>query len=125
MFVKKRNDKIVPYDDRYINRAISLAAMAANEYDDKKVAAVTASVTEDLVKRGEETVFIEVIQDTVEDELFKHEMYYTMRAYIRYRITKQQERERTGGEWKDGLGEDALGDGQLVHGAARRSRMRS
>ena len=103
MFVKKRNDKIVPYDDQYINRAISLAAMAANEYDDKKVAAVTASVTEDLVKRGEETVFIEVIQDTVEDELFKHEMYYTMRAYIRYRITKQQERERTGGEWKDGL----------------------
>lgn len=106
MQVRKRNGKVVPFDDGYINRAITLAAIAAGEFGkvgESKVAAVTASVTEDIQSRNEDPVFIETIQDTVEDELFKHGMNYTMRAYIRYRIAKEKERERGGSEWKEGL----------------------
>ena len=106
MQVRKRNGKAVPFDDGYINRAITLAAIAAGEFGkvgESKVAAVTASVTKDIQSRNEDPVFIETIQDTVEDELFKHGMNYTMRAYIRYRIAKEKERERGGGEWKEGL----------------------
>ena len=106
MQVRKRNGKVVPFDDGYINRAITLAAIAAGEFGkvgESKVAAVTASVTKDIQSRNEDPVFIETIQDTVEDELFKHGMNYTMRAYIRYRIAKEKERERGGSEWKEGL----------------------
>ena len=32
MQVRKRNGKVVPFDDGYINRAITLAAIAAGEF---------------------------------------------------------------------------------------------
>ena len=103
MFVRKRNGKIVPYDDQYINRAISLAAVAVNEYDEHKIEAVTASVTDSIKKRGEDTVYIEKIQDTVEEMMYQHGMIRAMRAYIRYRVMKEKERERGSNEWQEGL----------------------
>lgn len=103
MFVRKRNGKIVPYDDQYINRAISLAAVAVNEYDEHKIEAVTASVTDSIKKRGDDTVYIEKIQDTVEEMMYQHGMIRAMRAYIRYRVMKEKERERGSNEWQEGL----------------------
>lgn len=103
MNVQKRNGQIVPFVAQYISRAISLAMVAANEFQEKEVKSITADVVAAIKKLGEETVYIEKIQDAVEDALFNHSKIKTAKAYVRYRVLKQQERERTGGQWKEGL----------------------
>ena len=101
MNVKKRSGTVVPFDAGFIQRAITLAAAAAGEHDEDAIEHVTEAVTAKLAARGEDTVYIECIQDTVEETLLEQQLYHTARAYIRYRIEKQKERGR--GKEEEGL----------------------
>ena len=97
MNVCKRNGKIVPFNSAFIARAVSLAAIAANEQDEKNIKKVTQIATqrakESLTKKGGDTIEIEALQDIVEDALFEANMLRTMKAYVRYRVAKMKERE--------------------------------
>ena len=95
MNVKKRSGTVVPFDAGFIQRAITLAAAAAGEHDEDAIECVTEAVTAKLAARGEDTIYIECIQDTVEETLLEQQLYHTARAYIRYRIEKQKERSRS------------------------------
>ena len=95
MNVKKRSGTVVPFDAGFIQRAITLAAAAAGEHDEDAIERVTEAVTAKLAARGEDTIYIECIQDTVEETLLEQQLYHTARAYIRYRIEKQKERSRS------------------------------
>ncbi len=101
MNVRKRSGTVVPFDPGFIQRAITLAAAAAGEHDEDAIARVTESVAAKLKERGEDTIYIEHIQDTVEETLLEMQLYHTARAYIRYRIEKQKV--RTDGAEEDGL----------------------
>ena len=101
MNVRKRSGTVVPFDPGFIQRAITLAAAAAGEHDEDAIARVTESVAAKLKARGEDTIYIEHIQDTVEETLLEMQLYHTARAYIRYRIEKQKV--RTDGAEEDGL----------------------
>ena len=101
MNVRKRSGKVVPFEEGFIARAVTLAAAAAGEHDEQAVDAVTRLVTAKLQARGGEIQDIETIQDTVEETLFEEHHYQTAKAYIRYRLEK--EKERAGGEQRDGL----------------------
>ena len=95
MNVKKRSGTVVPFDAGFIQRAITLAAAAAGEHDEDAIERVTEAVTAKLAARGDDTIYIECIQDTVEETLLEQQLYHTARAYIRYRIEKQKERSRS------------------------------
>ena len=100
MNVRKRSGKVVPFDAEFIRRAITLAAAAAGEHDPQRVDDVTAAVEEKL-SAGQDIVDIERIQDAVEETLFEKQLYRTAKTYILYRV--QKEKERTSGEWKEGI----------------------
>ncbi len=101
MNVRKRSSKVVSFDAEFIRRAVTLAAAAAGEHDPDGVDRVTEAVQARLEATGQETVDIERIQDTVEEALFEQQFYRTAKAYILYRM--QKEKERAGGEWKEGI----------------------
>ena len=101
MNVRKRSGKVVPFDAEFIHRAITLAAAAAGEHDPQRVDDVTRAVRERLDATGQEIVDIERIQDAVEETLFEKQLYRTAKTYILYRV--QKEKERTSGEWKEGI----------------------
>lgn len=101
MQVRKRNQNIVPFDPEFITRAITLASAAAGELDEQAIQAVTESAVSKLAARGEELIDIETIQDTVEEALFEHGRFQTVRAYMLYRGEKQMARGRE--QWREGL----------------------
>lgn len=101
MNVRKRSGKIVPFDAEFIARAISLASAAAGEHDPEMVQKATDAAVCKLAATGEGILDIERIQDTVEEILFEQGCYQTAKSYILYRLEK--EKERTSGEWKEGL----------------------
>lgn len=101
MNVRKRSGKVVPFDAEFIRRAITLAAAAAGEHDPDGVDRVTEAVQASLEALGQEIVDIERIQDTVEETLFKQQLYRTAKTYILYRV--QKEKERASGQWKEGI----------------------
>lgn len=101
MDVRKRSGKIVPFDEKYIYRAVSLASAATGEGDPDAIQNVTDRVVDRLRVMDQKVLDIEQIQDKVEETLFEQKQYQTAKAYILYRIEK--ERERAGGEWKEGL----------------------
>ena len=101
MNVRKRSGKVVPFDAEFIRRAVTLAAAAAGAHEPQRVDDVTAAVEERLAAAGQDIVDIERIQDAVEETLFEKQLYRTAKTYILYRV--QKEKERTSGEWKEGI----------------------
>lgn len=101
MNVRKRSGRVVPFDEKYIHRAISLASAATGEVEADMVRRVTDLVVDRLRATGDDPLDIERIQDRVEETLFEQKYYQTAKAYILYRIEK--EKERAGGTWKEGL----------------------
>ena len=99
MKVKKRTGAIVPFDKKYILRAISLAAAAAGEQDESMETETTDMIEQKLKESGEDIIEIETIQDMVEECLFEQQRFRTAKAYILYRREKEHTRE----EWKSGL----------------------
>lgn len=101
MNVRKRSGKIVPFDEKFISRAIALASAAAGELSQEKVQKATDITVSKLTDMNQKVVDIEKIQDTVEDTLFEQRHYKTAKAYILYRIEK--EKERNSDDWKEGI----------------------
>lgn len=101
MNVRKRSGKVVPFDAEFIRRAVTLAAAAAGEHEPGRVDDVTDAVERKLAATGQEIMDIERIQDAVEETLFEKQFYRTAKTYILYRV--QKEKERTSGEWKEGI----------------------
>lgn len=101
MNVCKRDGKIVPFDREYIKRAVVLAASAAGEHDEALAGQVAARVEEALAAQENQVVYIETIQDQVEQELFTQQRFRTVKAYILYRIEKEKSRGLE--TWKEGL----------------------
>lgn len=101
MNVRKRSGRVVPFDEEFISRAVTLASAAAGEADYELVKTITGDVTEKLQGYGRDPIDIEKIQDQVETSLFEHHCYQTARAYIHYRMEKEKERAVAG--WKEGI----------------------
>ena len=94
-YVKKRTGRVVPYDRRFIERAIQLAANSAGEYEEAYIEATLRRVEEQLAKRTDATIAIEEIQDLVEHSLFEEGHFETAKAYILYRVDKERSRSQT------------------------------
>ncbi len=99
-YVTKRTGKTVPYDGRFIARAVRLAAVSAGDYDEQMIEDVMKHVEAHLAEREEETIQIEQVQDLVERALFEVGHFDTAKAYILYRVDKEKSRGLY--EWKDG-----------------------
>ncbi len=92
--IVKRDGRIVPYDKEKIAMAVLLAMKASGEGTVSDAARIADAVESALVSRcGVEPPQIEVIQDTVEQELMSHEFPDTAKAYIIYRATRTRARE--------------------------------
>lgn len=95
--VKKRDGRIVSFDQSRIVNAISRAMAAANEAEPKQNAEkVAEQVVNDLAKKfGQEHLpGIEEIQDAVETQLIVMDFPKTAKAYILYRKSRAEVREK-------------------------------
>jgi len=90
----KRDGRVVPYDKEKIAMAVLRAMKASGEGSVSEAGRIADSVESSLEGRcGAEPPQIEVIQDTVEQELMHHEFPGTAKAYIIYRATRTRARE--------------------------------
>jgi ribonucleoside-diphosphate reductase alpha chain len=96
MQVKKRDGRIVPFDENRIMNAIAKAMSVTSEGLRDDAQKVTEQVIGELNKRfpAEHTPTIEEIQDAVETELIVMDFAKTAKAYILYRSDRAQIRER-------------------------------
>ena len=90
----KRDGRLVPYDKEKIAMAVLQAMKASGEGSVAEAARIADAVESALERRsGAEPPQIEVIQDTVEQELMHHEFPASAKAYILYRATRTRARE--------------------------------
>ena len=90
----KRDGRVVPYDREKIALAVLRAMKASGEGTVADAARVAEAVESALESRcGAEPPQIEVIQDTVEQELMHHEFTNAAKSYIIYRATRTRARE--------------------------------
>ena len=100
-YVKKRTGKVVPYDGRFIERAIRLAAVSAGNYEESVVTDAIAHIEKHLADQPDEIIQIEAVQDLVERALFEAGRFDVAKAYILYRMDKEKSRGLY--EHRDGL----------------------
>jgi len=93
-FIKKRNGKTVPFDQKKIEEAI-LKAMRATGGENQTLAhSITDKVVYDLKRKfGYETPTVEDVQDMVEKELILAGLAECAKAYILYRQKRSELRE--------------------------------
>ncbi len=92
--IVKRDGRVVPYDREKIALAVLTAMKAAAEGTVADAARVAESVEQVLESRcGAEPPQIELIQDTVEQELMQREFHAAAKAYILYRAKRTRARE--------------------------------
>ncbi len=92
--IKKRDGRLVLYDQNKIATAILRALEATHEGDAADAARVASDVQRELENRFSDTApSIELIQDTVERQLMNHGFSATAKAYILYRATRTRARE--------------------------------
>ena len=99
-YVRKRTGKVVPYDSRFIERAIRLAAVSAGDYHEEAVEQTLDRIEAHLADQEDETIQIEAVQDLVERAMFEVGRFETAKAYILYRMDKEKSRGLY--VWKDG-----------------------
>lgn len=95
--VKKRDGRIVPFDQTHITNAVCLAMQASKEGDmGKDPARVSDDVVAELNKQYPSTHIphVEEIQDIVEDALILLEFPKTVKAYILYRHERAEIRKK-------------------------------
>ena len=86
MRVKKRNGKIVKYNDNKIKNAVILASESINYDGAEKLATKVANRITRILNRSEfKTIYIEVIQDMVESSLAYYEAHDVLHEYVDYR----------------------------------------
>ena len=85
--IKKRDGRIVPFNQRKITTAIWKAAEAVGGKDKKRSQWLSDKVAEILGRRfnGHTMATVEQVQDVVEGVLMRHGHYTTAKAYILYR----------------------------------------
>lgn len=93
--VIKRDGSIVDFDEEKIKRAI-LGAMRDVGEVTKHETDVAEMIAHDVrvTFRNREKVGIEEIQDLVETNLMKHELFDVAKAYIRYRYDREKARNK-------------------------------
>jgi ribonucleoside-diphosphate reductase alpha chain len=100
--IQKRDGTVVPFDHKRITRAIGRAMSAAQEGGESASEDVTYKVLDALLvakKESKEKNFIphvETIQDFVENELIGCNYAQTAKAYILYRKSRANVREKVG-----------------------------
>lgn len=90
--IRKRDDRIVPFEETKITKAVLAAIKASGEIENEKKALkeaekITAAVVKTLNKKFHERSIpaVEELQDIVEEELIKARLIKTAKAYILYR----------------------------------------
>jgi anaerobic ribonucleoside-triphosphate reductase len=93
--IKKRDGRIVEFDQTKITNAIFKAITATNQGDGKKSKKVSDKVVQILNRRfkKEEIPTVEQVQDIVEEVLILEDLVETARAYILYREQRRRVRE--------------------------------
>ncbi|MEM3030976.1 MAG: ribonucleotide reductase N-terminal alpha domain-containing protein [Candidatus Micrarchaeia archaeon] len=94
-FIRKRDGRIVPFDQEKITNAIFKAAQAVGGKDRELAQKLSDQVVEELEKKydGRETPGVEDIQDIVEKVLIENGHARTAKAYILYRQKHKELRE--------------------------------
>ena len=85
--IKKRDGRIVPFDQEKITKAIFKAGESTEEFNYRKARELSSKVTKELEKKYDNETIpgVEEIQDTVEHVLIGSEYHDTAKAYILYR----------------------------------------
>ena len=84
--IRKRDDRIVPFNETKITNAIFKAAQSVGGEDRQMAMEITLDVIRELKKYPEEHIFsVEEVQDTVEKILIEKGHAKTAKAYILYR----------------------------------------
>lgn len=93
--VIKRNGDVVEFDSVRIRNAILKAVHATQkELQPEILESIVAHVVAEVQQRFSESYpHVEEIQDMVEKQLVKHQLYEISKAYILYRATRQKARE--------------------------------
>ena len=93
--IKKRDGRVVDFEQDKIEKAIHKAIVATNQGDGKESKKVADQVIKLLNRRfrKEETPTIEQIQDIVEEALILEDLVETAKAYILYREQRRSIRE--------------------------------
>jgi ribonucleoside-diphosphate reductase alpha chain len=100
--IQKRDGSIVPFDEKRIIRAVTRATNAVNECTEADVEKVARRVLDSLLavkKNHTDKHFVptvELIQDLVENELIASNFNKTAKAYILYRQSHAEMREKVG-----------------------------
>ena len=94
--VRKRDGRIVPFDQTRITNAILKAMQAVNEGEEKDASSVSDKVAKELKKKypGDSVIGIEEVQDTVEENLILADYAKTAKSYILYRQERAKLREK-------------------------------
>ncbi len=91
--IKKRDGRIVPFDQTKIVQAIMKAAQAVHGHDDRLALSLADSVIK-AVNDGRDTIpTVEAIQDAIEKVLISQGHARTAKAFILYRATRSRIRE--------------------------------
>jgi len=92
--IRKRDDRIVPFDETKITDAIFKAAQSLGGEDRQTAMEITLDVIKELKKGDSDYIYsVEEIQDTVERALIRHGHARTAKAYILYREKRSMVRE--------------------------------
>jgi ribonucleoside-triphosphate reductase len=115
--IKKRDGRIVPFDQTKIVQAIMKAAQAVHGHDDRLALSLADSVIK-AVNDGRDAIpTVEAIQDAIEKVLIAQGHARTAKAFILYRATRSRIREGKS-ELMETVGDilqaDAPGAGQAV-----------
>ncbi|HIP66871.1 MAG TPA: hypothetical protein EYH09_01990, partial [Candidatus Nanopusillus sp.] len=91
-FVKKRDNRVVPFDSARIRYAVERAMRSVGKYDkqtlDKVVSYVLRLINEKFSEN--DVISVEQIQDLIEFSLVKFDLYEVAKAYITYRKEKDK-----------------------------------
>lgn len=92
--IRKRDDRVVPFNETKITNAIFKAAQSVGGEDRQMAMEITLDVIRELKKYPEDHVFsVEEVQDTVEKILIEKGHAKTAKAYILYREKRSRVRE--------------------------------
>lgn len=96
--IRKRDGRVVTFDQHCITNAIFKASQAAESEDMKVSEKLSKKVVDQLKKKFDETAFptVEQIQDIVEETLIREGKVKIAKAYILYRKEHQKLREKKG-----------------------------
>ncbi|MFH1820747.1 MAG: ribonucleoside triphosphate reductase [Candidatus Nealsonbacteria bacterium] len=97
--IKKRDDRIVDFEQEKITQAVLKALTATKQGDGEKSKKVSDKVVDFLTRRfkKDDIPTVEQVQDIVEEVLILENLVDTARAYILYRDQRRKIREAVGG----------------------------